>query len=587
MKVCLLILFSFVCFAQTIYEVEPVVVTANRYPKNILEITRTVVVIDSTELNKYASITQALKDAAGLDLRIRGNNIQADPSIRGSTFQQVLVMIDGVRVNDPQTGHHNLNIPVPLSQIERIEILKGSASSLYGSDACGGVINIITKKTGRIGGGLGIGNFGYKEISAMLGVKNLMLNFSADSSDGYALGYEHAQYNIGCKFSQKFGNNIDLSIMGGYLNKRFGAKNFYAPYASWEENQAFFVNLNNQWFVSPRFMLNPIFSFRTHIDTFILDRNRPEFYANRHQSFSYNAHVIGNLDLKSLGFYISGIELIKDSLNSTRLGQRQLQRIALFVQIEKKFFQDRGTVVSGIRDDYYFDMNNSINPHFSFSYSIKPSIRLNAGFGSSFRVPSFTELYYQDPVNKGDSLLMPEYAREYELSFSYLEKILLLQSTVFLRNSKDDIDWIKKIAESIWQVWNSGETKCYGFESAIQYNPNRWFFLKAGLSCIQIFKQLPPDYISKYSLQIPEYSANSEVKIFSLLEFSCDWYYYEAGDTRFLLNAFIRKDYQILKRMNLTGMVGVTNFLDKKYYDFKDVPLPGRVFTMRLNITKI
>ncbi len=587
MRITLFILFSSISFAQTIYELEPVVVTANRYPKNILEITRTVVVIDSTEISKYISIIQALKDAAGLDLRIRGNNIQADPGIRGSTFQQVLVMIDGVRVNDPQTGHHNLNIPVPLPQIERIEILKGSASSLYGSDACGGVINIITRKKGRIGGSLGIGSFGYKEISAMIGVKNLMLNFSADSSSGYAPGYEHAQYNVGGKFYQTIGNNLNLAIMGGYLDKRFGAKNFYAPYPSWEANQAFFINSNNQWFISPRFILSPVFSFRTHIDTFILDRNRPEFYANRHQSFSYNVQVISNLDLKDLGFYISGIELIKDSLNSTRLGQRQLQRVALFLQIEKKFFQGRGTVVSGIRDDYYFGMKNSINPHLSLGYSIIPSIRLNTGFGSSFRAPSFTELYYQDPANKGDSLLKPEHAWEYEVGFGYFGKNLFLQSSGFLRNLEGNIDWVRNKDESIWQVSNIGETQFYGFESAIQYNPHRWFFLKSDFSYIQIFKQLPPVYISKYSLQIPKYAVNSEVKIFSLFEFSYVWHYYETGDTRFLLNGFIRKEQQILKRINLKGMIGMTNLLNKEYYDFKDVPLPGRAFTIRLNIAEI
>ena len=93
------------------------------------------------------AVTEALKELPGLDLQTRGLlGSQADISIRGSTYQQILILIDGMRVNDPQTAHHNMDLPVPLSVIEKIEVLKGQASSVYGADAFGGVVNIITKR---------------------------------------------------------------------------------------------------------------------------------------------------------------------------------------------------------------------------------------------------------------------------------------------------------------------------------------------------------------------------------------------------------------------------------------------------------
>ncbi len=88
----------------------------------------------------------------GVDLRQRGpNGVQADIQIQGGTFDQVLVLIDGVRLTDPQTGHHMLNLMVPPEAIERIEIIKGAAARRYGMNALSGVVNIVTLKTANPG----------------------------------------------------------------------------------------------------------------------------------------------------------------------------------------------------------------------------------------------------------------------------------------------------------------------------------------------------------------------------------------------------------------------------------------------------
>lgn len=574
-----------VSFAQEIYELEPVVVTATRYPKNIMELARTITIIDSSEIIKYSSLSEILEGIAGIDTKIRGDGIQADPSIRGATFQQVLIMIDGIRVNDPQTAHHNLNIPVPLNEIERIEILYGPASSLYGSDACGGVINIITKKSAGIAGGIGFGSFGYKDCFGKFATNKVSIDFETKSSAGHEPGYEYSQYNIAAKFNTSITNNYKFTILGGYLNKSFGAKNFYAPYPSWEKNQAFFINLNNQWFISSYFMLNPILSFRTHIDTFILDRTDPTFYANRHQSFTYGGQLIGNFDAREIGFFSAGTEIFIDSLSSTRLKERKLTHFAGFVQWEEKFLKNSAIITSGIRNDHYSNFGSNINPHLSIAYWRRSFLKLFCMAGGSFRVPSFTELYYQDPANLGDSLLKPERARDYEIGILNLFKNFQSQFTIFLRETEEDIDWVKKNNETVWQAHNIGHTRFYGIESSLGFAFGSRLHLKNDFSYIHSIKQLPEEYLSKYSLQVPKTTVTTKIALFSISELNLAWSYYEKTDTRLILNLICHKEFHILKKVKLVSLVSITNLFDRIYQDYQDVPLPGRSMRMGVSLT--
>ncbi|MCX7995391.1 MAG: TonB-dependent receptor [candidate division WOR-3 bacterium] len=567
------------------YEVEPVVVTATRYPKNIMEITKTVSIIDSSEILKYSSLSELLETVAGIDMKIRGDNIQADPSIRGSTFQQVLVMIDGVRVNDPQTGHHNLNIPVPLGAIERIEILHGTASSLYGSDACGGVINIITKKSGRTRGQAGLGSFSYRNLGAGIGYKRLGINFDYKSSAGYEPGYEYQVYTFFSKINMPMGKNIENGVIFGYLNKSFGAKNFYAPFPSWEANQAYFTSLKGRLIITPYYFVNPVLSFRTHIDTFVLDRNRPKFYANHHQSFTYGGQLINHFDLGKLGYVLFGIEGFIDSLSSTRLGQRSLRRAAVFIQIENKYFAEKLILIAGLRDDYYRKIKNSINPHFSLGYKIFSSLKLNAAAGSSFRAPSFTELYYQDPANKGDSLLKPETGRDYELAIDFKNKFVFAHIAVYHRLTENDIDWVKKSNETSWQVKNIGKTRFYGIEPSLKLNFIPGIIIKTGLSYIRIIEELPEGYISKYALRVPRTDLDLSATFFSILDSRLRYSYYTPEDKRLHIDVALDKEFSIFKQAILGCRFQINNLLDKRYEDFQGLSLPGRELKLMFDIS--
>ena len=129
-------------------ELASAIVVGHRVALPQQSIGHTLDVLTATQIAQLpvATVTEALQYVPGLDLRQRGpRGVQADLSIRGGSFEQVLVLVDGIKLTDPQTGHHTLNIPVPLENVERIEVLKGPGARLYGQNAFAGAINIVTK----------------------------------------------------------------------------------------------------------------------------------------------------------------------------------------------------------------------------------------------------------------------------------------------------------------------------------------------------------------------------------------------------------------------------------------------------------
>ncbi|HMA87091.1 MAG TPA: TonB-dependent receptor plug domain-containing protein, partial [Desulfosalsimonadaceae bacterium] len=151
--------------AERYHELDPVVVTGSHAPARLSEYGVSVSVITREDIAVLPAdnFTDVLEHVNGVDVRQRGaGGVQTDIGIRGASFEQTLIMVDGVAISDPQTGHHNMNLPVTLSDIERIEVVKGPAARIYGPNAMGGVINIITRdvKENAIGGRAAYGEHG-------------------------------------------------------------------------------------------------------------------------------------------------------------------------------------------------------------------------------------------------------------------------------------------------------------------------------------------------------------------------------------------------------------------------------------------
>ncbi|HPN72181.1 MAG TPA: Plug domain-containing protein, partial [Saprospiraceae bacterium] len=187
--------------------IDAVEITNNRISFNQRELGRSVKIISKQEIASLPvqSVAEALQMVAGFDVRRRGpNNVQSDISVRGGSFDQVLILINGVRMNDAQTGHHTLYIPVDLLDIERIEIVKGPAAKLYGQNAFSGAVNIVTKVSDEDGLNVGIAQGSFNTTSLRAGVTKVLnegnwkqnLQFFRESSDGYDYNRDYKVFNL-------------------------------------------------------------------------------------------------------------------------------------------------------------------------------------------------------------------------------------------------------------------------------------------------------------------------------------------------------------------------------------------------------
>ena len=264
-----------------IYYQQPIVITANRTPTNALYVSRSIDIIDSGIVRRLGtvSIEDALRSGSNITIQSRGLfGVQTDVSIRGSLFSQNLILLNGVPLGDPQTSHHNLDIPISTKQIDRIEILKGPGSAQYGANAYGGIVNIIIQEPKETSGTIRLsgGNFGLFEGIGSFNVVSSQIQSSHTvefrRSDGYRYDtdFSIASFTTNTIFNLPFGS---YSLLGGYSKKSFGAFDFYSPgknKPSKEWTETTLLNLSTPLnFSSIR--LTPRIYYRRHYDKFMYD----------------------------------------------------------------------------------------------------------------------------------------------------------------------------------------------------------------------------------------------------------------------------------------------------------------------------
>lgn len=533
------------------------------------------------------SVPELFKHILGVDIRQRGAlGVQADVTIRGAGFEQTLICVNGMRLRDPQTGHHNMDLPVTLMDIARIEILPGHGSSLYGPGAFGGTINIVTKKPKAKGVEIEAcgGNFGLSSqdlsVNYPLGTFNNRLSFSRKESSGYRPDTDFKISTLSFNSQKEFDFGT-LEYLFGYTDKDFGADSFYSNLYPHEEEHTDTRFFNLKTHIRNKILeLKSCLYYRRHSDKFILDRTRPSWYVNYHTSYSYG----GDLEaLKEFAFgsLLVGGELEQEKITSTRLGNHSRDSQALYAQFQSP--QDGRTVCNlSLRADHYQNWGWQSSPGLSIGYEISPQIRFKSSFGRSFRIPSFTDLYYQSPANVGNENLTPEKATSCETGLSFSEGAFNADLTYFRRWADDLIGWVRSSPEEAWQAQNIAEVDAQGLELE--------FFLKQqdkSLNLPEIYTGYVYQYLekegtslnTKYTLDFLKHHA------YLGLGFSFPWEltqsltlsYKQKLDQRpyFLLDSRISK--QIKKdAFELEVFVDITNLLNTSYSEQSGVAMPGR-----------
>lgn len=421
----------------------------------------------------FNSYIDVLKLDPSIDVRQRApNGIQADVSVRGATFAQTLVLLNGRRMNDAQSGHHNLDLPVPLEGLEMVETLRGSGSTLYGSDALGGVTQFRAsppEKT-EIKLRAALGNFGVNQerVSAAW-VRGRLLEHvavSRDFSTGFAPDRDYRNLSAwsGTQWKARRGvTSLDL----GYSDKPFGADQFYGNYPSWERTKT--------WYAGARHMFGEAteaaFAYRRHTDLFLLYRYRPEVYRNDHIAESWQGSLRRRQRLSGSANLYFGAEGYGDEIFSTNLGSHDRQRVAGYVAGDVRTL-GRFSLNAGVRTESYRGLFDQVSPALSGGYWINRSIKARASVSRAFRLPTYTDLYYRDPANAGNPNLRAESAWNYEGGIEWRpSRSTRVEAAVFRREDKDVIDYVRAKTSDIWRATNFQHLSFTGFEGGISF---RW-----------------------------------------------------------------------------------------------------------------
>ncbi len=404
----------------------------------------------------YSSIEELLNYSSSTDLKERAPfGLQQDLSIRGSVFEDAYVTLNGVKINDPQTGHYTLEIPLTGADIEEINVFKNSQK-----------VDFKLKQPKDKGVFLksSFGQYAlWENLMSMnfpvLGTKN-RLSVEHKISKGSRPDTDFEIYNFSYHSLLSL-DSRDVEFLFGSTKRDFGADSFYSSRFRQEEehiSQRFF--LARLGIDEPLFKLNNTAYFRRHGDKFILDRKNPSFSTNVHTTYVYGLKE--ELDL--LNGLFANLNIEEEKIDSTNLGKHSRQRKGLLLGLhEKQTGKFLYNVSAGT--DYYYKWNYLETGHVGLGYLLKDNLKLRFSYDRLWRAPSFTELYYSDAANKGNPNLGIQRSNNFDLGLDFSpQEFFRLSSGIFLRDQYNTIDWVKNNSADAWQAENVGNVKAYGID---------------------------------------------------------------------------------------------------------------------------
>ena len=469
---------------EKVQELDSIVINSSRISLPFKKNSRTITIVTAKDIKNSAAtnVADLLQQVTGVDIRRRGTGGgQSDLYIRGGGFDQTLLLIDGIKMDDAQTGHHTMNAALPIEVIERIEIIKGPAARIFGQNAFTGAINIVTKKRlkSKVSINLEVGSFGQLNGSVTLGKEtentSIIAHLGALSSNGYRNNSDYNNQNYFLKgiFNKK---KQPIEVIATFFDKKFGAENFYttnATFNEYEETQNSLVGVSTT-FKSNKFKVTPRIYWRRGQDMFLLRRDDPGFYRNFHitNKIGVETNASYTSDLGITGF---GVDFSRFSIQSNNLGARARTMANLF--IEHRFKLGFFDITPGVAATYFSDFKFNAFPGLDLGVQVTDEVRLYGNVGYTFRAPTFTDLYYSDPATSGNLNLEPEKALAQEIGVKYSDGKFSGALAIFNRDSEDLIDYVRPNTDAtIFTAANIAEVSTQGveFESAYKFKMSNY-----------------------------------------------------------------------------------------------------------------
>ena len=458
---------------------QEVIITSTRIDLPFKENSRTIDIISSEDIKNSATtnVADLLQQVAGVDIRRRGTaGSQADVYIRGGSFDQTLLLIDGIKMDDAQTGHHTMNAALPIEVIERIEIIKGPAARVFGQNAFTGAINIVTKKQlkNSVSTNLETGSFGQLNGSVTLGSElensSHIIHVGKLTSEGYRNNsdYNNSNYFIKSVFNKKA---QAVEMIATFFDRKFGAENFYTTNPAWneyEETQNSLIGFTTT-FESKKLKIKPRVYWKRNQDMFLLKRNEPGFFRNLHITDKMGAEVNAsyNSELGVTGF---GVDLSKIYIRSNNLGNRNRFMTNVFLEHQFKLLNNRLDITPGVAVTYFSDFKFHAFPGLDIGYRLTDNFKIYGNTGYTYRIPTYTDLFYSDPATVGNANLEPEEALSVEVGGKYITPKFTGSFAVFYRDANKLIDYVKENETDRFMATNLRDLYTKGFEVNTSYN---------------------------------------------------------------------------------------------------------------------
>ncbi|MDY5969423.1 MAG: TonB-dependent receptor [Bacteroidales bacterium] len=565
------------------------------------------------------SVQQLLAEIAGIDVQQRGaGGIQADIALRGGTFDQTAVLLNGINLTNPHTGHYSLDIPVNVADIERIEIIRGPSSIVYGASAFSGGINIITKKDTkrRVEALLEAGQYAYWNAELSLaqqwGNDENSLSLSRKSSNGYIANSDYVNYNALYQNRLHLKSGGMLHFQAGYNYKDYGANTFYsARYPNQHDHtQSAIASVKGSLKLADNLLFAPSAYYNLHTDEFELEKDvsKPNYHlsnvlgtniAFRWQKGDWSLNFGGDVRYEGIRSSVLGDPVA----GATGRYNHAAERATLSAFLQGNWEYGRWLMTAGLMGFQNTRTPQGLNayPSVNLNYRLGKRWALYALANTASRMPTYTELYYQDAVHLANPNLKQEKSRSVELGAKYAGKKATATADLFYMQGRDMIDWMKETAtDAKWQSRNINEVEKWGAEVQAKVfldqlapwtKPNTT--LTVGYSYMSQ-KQNDLGYISAYALNYLRHKATCLLSVpvakrmtfnvagrYCLREGSFISYQEDAAGKEqgykpyFLLDANVR---YTLGHVELS--LSATNLLDEDYYDIGNIPQPGRWLTV-------
>lgn len=572
------------------------------------------------------SLDNLLESASGFDIRNRGiGGTQADISIRGGSFDQVLVLLNGINITDPQTGHYNLDIPVELSDIKRIELLQGPSARIYGPNAYSGVINIIT---------------GMPEYTVQAEINAGSYNtFGQHINSGFTIGNTNNYISLNHKNSKGFIANTDYDILSAFLQsvlkssnigkisfqaaiqqKSYGANSFYSlTYPNqFDHTKTLFGAINWDFNIKSVKIATQLYD-RLHYDRFELFRdsitNKPAWYTthNYHLTNVSGGKTSAFVHITNSSTITTGVDIRNEHIYSNALGiplDKTVNNIFdaghdftksdnrllynLFLDAKKK--GNNYEISAGGTGTYTKKYGLLWSGGLDINYEIGKTTLIFASGNSTFRLPTYTDLYLKNSIQQADNNLKPESAQTIETGIRFRRKNIHLNGNIFYRKGTNVIDWVKFQGNTIWESKNLASINTLGVDATAEWLIFSKYFRDIKLSYSYLNSdKAAVDFDSKYALDYLKHKVvfvlNNTITKNVILNWRITYNDRAGNYTDFVSNnsveykPYVMADFKlqwIIKNIELSG--SINNVLNTTYVDFGGLTQPGINFNTSLKL---